>query len=232
MSMGYTAGEAPAFQRALQSAAGLLASIRPQDHCTLVTTSSPRAPVIHDVEGSRRDEIAAAVAAVPLTATHAAWPAVLEGVDEVLRSCTYPTRQLTILTDLRKSGWDAGTQAISRRWSEQGVRVRIVDVGSDETANVSLQGLVASDRTILAGAPSAWEAVIRNDSPRTLASSQGRPPRRRQADRGRAAGDRASSDRAGAALGPVPGLGAARALASSFRTTSCPATTRAGSPCP
>ncbi len=40
---------------------------------------------------------------LPLTATHAAWPAVLEGVDEVLRSCTYPTRQLTIITDLRKS---------------------------------------------------------------------------------------------------------------------------------
>jgi hypothetical protein len=172
MSMGYAAGEAPAFQRALQAASGLLGSIRPQDHCTVVTTSAPRAPVIHDVEGSRRDEISAAVSAVPLTATHAAWPAVLAGVDEVLRSCTYPTRQLTILTDLRKSGWDASTQTISRQWSEQKVRVRIVDVGSDETGNVSLQGLVATDRTILAGAASAWEALIKNDSPRTLTNSK------------------------------------------------------------
>ena len=213
MSMGYTAGEASAFQRALQAAAGLLASIRPQDHCTVVTTSAPRAPVIHDVEGSRRDEISAAVASVPLTATHAAWPAVLEGVDEVLRSCTYPTRQLTILTDLRKSGWDAGTQAISRQWSEQRVRVRIVDVGSDEAANVSLQGLVATDRTILAGAPSALGGV----DPQRLAAhahqQQGDPPRRRQADRGGAARDRAASDGAGAALRPVPRVGAARALA-------------------
>jgi hypothetical protein len=172
ISMGYTAGEAPAFQRALQAAAGLLASIRQQDHCTVVTTSSSRVPVVHDVEGSRRDELAAAVASVPLTATHAAWPAVFEGVDEVLQSCTYPTRQLTILTDLRKSGWDAAAQATCRRWSEQRVRVRIVDVGSDETANVSLQQLVAVDRTILAGAPSAWEALIRNESPRTLTSSK------------------------------------------------------------
>jgi hypothetical protein len=172
MSMGYTGGEAPAFARALQSAAGLLANIRQQDHCTVVTTSAPRAPVIHDVEGSRRDEISAAVASVGLTATHAAWPAVLDGVDEVLRSCTYPTRQLTIVTDLRKSGWDAGTQAISRRWDEQGVRLRIVDVGSDQVGNVSLRGLVATDRTILAGAPSAWEALIQNDSPRTLAGTK------------------------------------------------------------
>src|SRR5271169_2405418 len=35
VSMGYMAGEAAAFQRALQSAAALLASIRPQDHCTV-----------------------------------------------------------------------------------------------------------------------------------------------------------------------------------------------------
>ena len=48
----------------------------------------------------------------------------------------------------------------SRQWSEQGVRVRIVDVGSDDVANVALVGLVATDRTVLAGATSAWEAVI------------------------------------------------------------------------
>jgi Aerotolerance regulator N-terminal len=173
VSMGYTAGEASAFQRALQSAAGMLSAIRPEDHCTVVTTSAPRAPVIHDVEGSRRDEIAAAVAAVPLTATHAAWPAVLDGVDEVLRSCTYPTKQLTIVTDLRKSGWDVGIEAIARHWSEQqSVKVRFVDVGSDETANISLESLIATDRTILAGAPSAWQALIRNDSPRTLTNSK------------------------------------------------------------
>jgi Aerotolerance regulator N-terminal len=172
VSMGYTAGEASAFQRALQSAAGLLTAIRPQDHCTVVATSAPRVPVIHDVEGSRRDEIAAAVASVPLTATHAVWPAVLEGIDVVLESCTYPTKQLTIFTDLRKSGWEAGIEAVSRRWSEQSVRVRIVDVGSGEVANVALESLIPADRTVLAGAPSAWQAVIQNDSPRSLTNTK------------------------------------------------------------
>jgi hypothetical protein len=172
MSMGYAAAEAPAYQRALQAAAALVASIRPQDHCSVVTTSAPRTPVIHDVEGSRRDEISTAVASLPLAATHAAWPAVLEGVDEVLQSCTFRTRQLTILTDLRKSGWDRAVAEITRRWNEQGVRVRIVDVGSEEVANVALQSLVPTDRTILAGAPSAWEAVIKNDSPRTLSGGK------------------------------------------------------------
>ena len=42
----------------------------------------------------------------------------LEGVDEVLKSCTYPTKQLTILTDLRRSGWDREAASVARRWDE------------------------------------------------------------------------------------------------------------------
>src|SRR5262249_20039829 len=131
MSMGYASGDASAFQRARETAAALLAAARPQDRCTIATTSAPRVPVLHEVEGARREELTAAALGLPITATHAAWPAVLKGVDELLHSCTYPTRQLTILTDLRKSGWDAGVATIARRWAEQGVRVRLVDVGDE-----------------------------------------------------------------------------------------------------
>jgi Aerotolerance regulator N-terminal len=172
LSMGYTAGEVSAFQRAQQAAAALLAAVRPQDRCTLVASSAPRTPLLHDVAGSRRDELAAAVASLPLSATHAAWPAVLAGIDEVLRSCTYPTRQLTIVTDFRKSGWDRGVSAIARLWREQGVRVRILDVGADGATNVALAALLPTDRTILAGTPSGWEAVIENDSPRTISGAK------------------------------------------------------------
>jgi hypothetical protein len=172
LSMGYAAGAVPAFQRAQQAAAALLTSVRPQDRCTLVASSAPRTPVLHEVGGTRRDELAAAVASLPLSATHAAWPAVLAGIDEVLYSCTYPTRQLTIVTDLRKSGWDQGVSTIARRWREQGVRVRILDVGADEATNVSLAALVPKDRTILSGTSSAWEAVLKNDSPRTLSGAK------------------------------------------------------------
>jgi hypothetical protein len=166
--MGYAAGGAPTFRRAREAAAALLAASRAQDRCTLVTTSAPRAPVLHEVEGTRRDDLSGMALSLPLTATHAAWPSVLEGVDEVLRTCTYPTRQLTIITDLRKAGWDGGVAQVSKRWGEQGVRVRVVDVGADEVGNVALQALLPLDRTVLAGAESRWEAVIRNDSMRTL----------------------------------------------------------------
>jgi hypothetical protein len=178
LSMGYAAGGGgvrgnarPAFARAKELAGALLAAARPQDRCTLVATSAPGVPVLHEVEATRRDELSAAVAALPLSGTHTAWTAVLAGVDQVLGSCTYPTRQVTIITDLRKAGWDQEAGSITRRWSgpEGGARVRLVDVGSDETANLVLESLVPLDRTILAGTESRWEATIRNDSSRLLA---------------------------------------------------------------
>ncbi len=172
LSMGYASGGPPAFHRAREVAGAILAAAQPQDRCTLVAASAPRTPVFHEVEGGRREEISGDALALPISDCHAAWPTVLEAVDEVVRSCTYPTRSLTIITDLRKSGWDAGVGPVARRWSEQGVRVRVVDVGSDEFANVAIEALVPLDRTILAAAQTHWEAVVRNDSPRVLSRAK------------------------------------------------------------
>ena len=107
LSMGYAAGGPPAFHRAREVAGAVLGAANPQDRCTLVAASAPRTPVFHEVEGTRREELSGDALALPLSDTHAAWPTVLAGVDEVVQSCTYPTRNLTIVTDLRKSGWDA-----------------------------------------------------------------------------------------------------------------------------
>src|SRR6185437_3107384 len=83
LSMGYTAGGPPAFQRARDVAAALLNAARPGDRCTLVATSDPRNPVFLEVEGTRREELASGALGLAQTDTHAAWPAVLEAVDGV-----------------------------------------------------------------------------------------------------------------------------------------------------
>lgn len=172
LSMGCKAGDTTAFSRAQQAAAALLTGVRPQDRCTLLAASAPRAPVLHEVEGSRRDELNAAVASLSLGATHVTWSTVLESAVEVLKSCTYPTKQLTILTDFRKSGWDKSAAGIGRRLKDSGAKVRFVDVSADDIANLSLAALLPLDRTILAGTESVWEAEIRNDSSRTLTGSK------------------------------------------------------------
>ncbi|HEX3450301.1 MAG TPA: BatA domain-containing protein [Isosphaeraceae bacterium] len=173
LSMGYAADSQVAFHRAREVVGALLAATRAGDRCTLVTTSASTAPVFQEVEGARREELAGDALSLPQTETHAAWPAVLAGVDGVLQSCTYPTRELTIITDLRKAGWDAGVSALASRWADQDIPVRVVDVGADEAANIAIESLTPLDRTILAGAESRWEAVVRNASPRLFTGSKG-----------------------------------------------------------
>src|SRR6478736_5736130 len=151
LSMGYASGGPPAFHRAREVAGAVLGAANPQDRCTLVAASAPRTPVFHESEGTRREELSGDALALPLSDTHASWPTVLAGLDEVVQSCTYPMRNLTIVTDLRKAGWDAG---------------------DDEAGNLALLALVPLDRAILAGAESRWEATIRNDSPRVLSRAK------------------------------------------------------------
>lgn len=168
LSMGFSTEGPPAFHRAREVAADLLSGANPQDRCSLVTTSSPRVPVLLEVEGSRGDELAGAALGLMQTETLGSWPTVLDGLDAVLEASTYPKPQVTIVTDLRRSGWDEGVSALAQRWNERGVQLRIVDVGEEAGANLAVEALEPIDRTILADAESRWSATIRNDSPRSL----------------------------------------------------------------
>ena len=172
LSMGYGDEGAVAFHRVREVAGALLTSTRPGDRCTLVATSAPTTPVFQEVEGTNREEMAGDALSLPQTETHTAWPSVLEGVDGILQSCTYPTRELTILTDLRKSGWDSHVSALARRWDEQGIRVRLLDVGVETADNLAVESLTPLDRTMLSGAESRWEALVRNSSTRLMAGGK------------------------------------------------------------
>ncbi len=104
-----------------ETAAALLASVRPQDRCTLVTTSAPRTPVLHEVEGSRRDELTAAVA-VRAADRHARRMAGgargrRRGV-AILHLSDAAAHDLHRLAEERAG--KAAIAAIARRWSEAG----------------------------------------------------------------------------------------------------------------
>ena len=177
------------------------------------TTSAPRTPVLHDVEGlaARRahgrgagtadDRHARRLAGRARGGRRAA--AILHLSDAAGHD---PDRPAPI-------GLGGDDHADRRALGRAGVRVRLVDVGDEETRNVSLQSLLPIDRTILAGAESRWEAAIRNDSSRSLSAAKAilrvddKPtevvlPDIAAARRG-----------PGAAVGALPGRGAARHLA-------------------
>lgn len=171
-SMHYASGGESSLHRARQAASALLDSVRPQDRFTLLLSSAPTQPLLNEVEGVNRDDILAAVSSIAGSETHTDWPGAFEAVDQALRSCTYPTRQLTIVTDMRRAGWSDAVRPVCERWESEEILLRIVDVGSDDTGNLSLQAIEPGDRTVLAGTQSPWQATVRNNSAKTIAGAK------------------------------------------------------------
>ncbi len=75
---------------------------------------------------------------------------------------------MTIITDLRRAGWEHDLAELGNRWAADRVRLRVFDVGSRQTENVEVVSLEQIDPVVLVGNPARWEATIRNATSRDL----------------------------------------------------------------
>lgn len=168
LSMGLTTAGKSTFERAKEFALQTLADVGPHDRFTLAVTSDIKSPVLREIDLSDRTGTQDLLRKLPLTETFTAWSSVLKGLDELLQSSTFPTRAVTIITDLRRSGWDGELQ-LPQNWNSDRLKIQIIDVGAAAaTRQVTLDGLIASDRLALVGTPLRWDAVIRNLSDTSL----------------------------------------------------------------
>jgi hypothetical protein len=74
-------------------------------------------------------------------------------------------RSIVFLTDLQKRTWDAAAAptAVARLEAlAKGAELSILDVGSNDAANLAVARLAPRDSIVLAGRPTVWEAEIRN----------------------------------------------------------------------
>ena len=188
---------------------------RPQDHCTIATTSAPRVPVLHDVEGGRRDELSAA----------ALRPAAHGHSRRVARGAGGRRRGLALLHLSDAAAHDlhrpAQERLGGRRAADQPAMERAGGPRADrrrrrrrDRATSRSRRCVPSDRTVLAGA----ESRLGGDDPQRLAAHARAAPRRSSASttsRPRSCCRRSRrTTRSRVPLSvPFPGLGAARALA-------------------
>ena len=171
LSMGYREGGRSAFDRAKELAATLLDSIGAKDRFTLVLASQPKQPLLREVELTNRDEAAQLIATLEPTDTFISWEPVVQALDELIQSGAYPIREVTLITDLRRAGWDETISPIGNRWTSQQIEMRIFDAGGDHTANVALEDLQQLDRLAMVGSPVQFEAVIHNAGERDLNGS-------------------------------------------------------------
>lgn len=161
LSMGLSSGGKSAFQRAIDLAVQSVEEVGRNDRLTLVRTSRPDSPLLREVDLVDPSESLNLLRSLQPTETLTSWAAVLSTVDRLVQSSTYPTRTLTILTDLRRVGWEDEIAAPAH-WKQERIRVRIIDVGGAASRQLALDRLVQADRLALVGAPIRWEATVRN----------------------------------------------------------------------
>jgi hypothetical protein len=167
LSMGLTSGGRSAFDRALELAAQAVEDVGGKDRFTLVLSSRPKSPLLREVDLSDHNIATSLLRKLYPSETLTSWASTLQTLDELVQSSTFPTRAVTIITDLRRVGWEEEVAAPAS-WGGDRVRVRIIDVGGVSTRQVALDRLVQADRLALVGAPIRWDATVRNSSDSAL----------------------------------------------------------------
>lgn len=163
LSMGLSTSGRTAFQHALDLAVQAVEDVGRKDRFTLVLSSRPESPLLREVDLADPNEALNLIRTLQPTETLTSWASTLSVVDKLVQSSTFPTRTVTVITDLRRVGWEDEVAAPAN-WEGQRVQVRIIDVGGNSVRQISLDRLVQADRLALIGTPIRWEATIRNAS--------------------------------------------------------------------
>src|SRR5690606_3539450 len=119
----------------------LLPTFAAKDAFTLVLASRPNQPLLREVELDNVDEVTGIIRGIKPSETLATWEPIVRSVDELMSSGSYPIYEVTLVTDLRRAGWEQDLAELSSAWAEKHARLRVFDVGSAETTNVALVAL-------------------------------------------------------------------------------------------
>jgi hypothetical protein len=172
LSMGYQVDRRSAFDAAKAVTAEIVHKIGAQDSVTAFITSSPQTPLVREAHLEDPTKLLNEVRDMIVSDTRSDWGATFKAIDQALAAATFPVKEVTIVTDFRKSGWGPQVTEIADRWAAQGVTLRVVDVGSRLTANVSLAAFDLEDPIVLPGSEAKLRASIRNDTPNAITGAQ------------------------------------------------------------
>jgi hypothetical protein len=169
LSMGYSEAGKTALGRGQDVLVDLLPTFGAKDRLTLVLASRPKQPLAREIDLDNVDDIVRDIRDVKPTEVFGAWEPILQAVDELIAGGSYPLHEVTLVTDLRETGWEGQLAELGSRWAGQRVRLRVFDVGVADTSNIALVSLEQADRLALVAAPTRFEAQVRNDTPGEMA---------------------------------------------------------------
>ncbi len=172
LSMGYQVDRRAAFEAAKSVTGEIVRKIGSQDSVTAFVTSGPQSPLVREAHLEDPNKLLGEIGQLAGGDTRSDWGATFKAIDQALAAATFPVKEVTIITDFRKSGWGPQVTEIADHWAGQGVTLRMVDVGSRLTANVSLAAFELEDQIVLPGSEAKLRASIRNDTPNAIAGAQ------------------------------------------------------------
>jgi len=172
LSMGYRDQSRSAFESAKDVVSQIVKNTGAQDAMTIVTTSNVTSPVVHDVHVEDSTRILSTINGLALSDGPSDWPAVFRGVSDQLSTATFPTKEVVLITDLRKSGWDAQVSDYAKKWAGERVSMKIIDVGSRNASNTSVASIESNDPLILPNSQVELTAKIRNNTANPITGAQ------------------------------------------------------------
>ncbi|MCG8508807.1 MAG: VWA domain-containing protein, partial [Rhodospirillales bacterium] len=174
LSMDYRTGGVSAMQRARDVATALVNKLGAKDSVTVVRTSNPDEPLVRQASLEDPALLLAEVAGLEATSTGSNWAQSLSAARNYLDELPFPIQEITLITDLRQHGWSEQVTELSDELAEQGVDLRIIDVGRESTGNAALISLSMRQPIALAGGDTQLIAEIRNDGEQSLSEPQAR----------------------------------------------------------
>src|SRR3954466_10498714 len=108
LSMGYQTERRTAFELAKQAVGDLLAQLGPQDSVTAVVTSAMDKPLVREAHLESPAKLTDPLSRLQPSDVRSDWAATFKAADELLKTATFPTREIIVITDLRRSGWGNG----------------------------------------------------------------------------------------------------------------------------
>jgi hypothetical protein len=172
LSMGYRDQGRSAFESAKDAATQIVKATGAQDAVTLIATSNLRTPLVHDVHLDDSARIVATIGNLTVSGGPSDWPAVFRAVSDELSTATFPTKEVVLITDLRKSGWDAHVSDYAKKWADNKVSMKVIDVGSRNVTNTSLATIETEEPLALPNSPVELLARVRNNTNNPITASQ------------------------------------------------------------
>jgi hypothetical protein len=172
LSMAYQQDTKTAFDHARDATTQLIRNIGTQDSLTVFTTSAPTSPLVRDVHLEDSNKLVSLIATLKSTDAHNDWAATLKHADDAINAAPFPSKEVIIVTDLRRSGWSDDVAKISNKWAGANVAMRIIDVGIRQTTNSSLLAFEQEDAIALPGDIINLKALVRNETPASISGAQ------------------------------------------------------------